>query len=517
MFRAPFTMHLHRCALVGSTSRGVLARGVSVTPLTDSSRALARIAEVCASARSSISIAQLAFDADCIPTRAVCNAAPQPFLDVLLAAARTRDVEVRVLLNGSRLLDTTPALRRALAAAGGERNIQIRSVRAFPRMMHMKLVVVDEHVAFLMGASLVNGYWDGARHTPDGHPAPPPGAGARPLHDVAIELRGSASAALARRFDAMWGTPSSKPVPASAPSKPFGGTVRVLRTAPRFNRDSGATEILDEYIEAIRRARKFIYLESQYFSARPIARALRDALAARPELEAIVLINQNPDITGYRGWQDARLRENGLLGHERVGVFSLWSATPSLQRAGRAEITQVFVHSKAAVIDDQWATVGTANLDGASLHSYGDDFGSRLGRRVFGRFRNFDINVALLDGAEDEPRTGAAERIRRELWARHLGPNVDVTNADGGWLTRWRDAANANVESLAAGSQRLVHGRVLPYVPNAHPAKQLGALGIDVDQAGLDLRFNPGATEVLCSPGWIKRLLPERMRGRIRT
>ena len=40
----------------------------------------------------------------------------------------------------------------------------------------------------------------------------------------------------------------------------------------------------------------------------------------------------------------------------------------------RRQITQVFVHSKVVAVDDRWAMVGSADLDGVSLHSYGDDF-----------------------------------------------------------------------------------------------------------------------------------------------
>jgi phosphatidylserine/phosphatidylglycerophosphate/cardiolipin synthase-like enzyme len=292
--------------------------------------------------------------------------------------------------------------------------------------------------------------------------------------------------------------------------------VQVLRTLPASPGDPrGRTEILDAYLEAIGRARTYIYLESQYFSARPIARAVRAALDAHPALEVILVLNQNPDVTAYRGWQDARLTECGLHDHPRVGTFALWSAVPSLRSPGRAEVTQVFVHSKVAVIDDAWATLGTANLDGASLHSYGDDFVSPLGRRVFGRFRNYDLNVALLDGTDGTPSTGVAADLRRRLWSRHLGKSpCDVAlHRAKGWLPLWRARAAQHVRELAMGMSSTPGGRVLPYVPSApHPRQQLAALGIDVDAAQLDLRFDPSWLDVRCNVGWMEKIVPEPLR-----
>ena len=242
---------------------------------------------------------------------------------------------------------------------------------------------------------------------------------------------------------------------------------------------------------------------------------MRDALDANAGLELILVINQNPDITAYRGWQDARLAEHELLGHPRVGVFALWSVVPAFQARERREITQVFVHSKVAVIDDAWATTGTANLDGASLHSYGDDFVHWPGRRVFGRYRNYDLNVAFHHQTDAEATNDLPGALRRRLWAQHLGLPAEALRerpADG-WLPVWRSCAARNVTCLAAGDRTIPRGRVLPYVARApHPRDQLRALGIDDEVAGLDLRFDPSRLDAVCNLGWMKRMIPERMR-----
>lgn len=512
-------------------------RDAEVELLTDTRSALVHITAACAAATRSIRISQLAFDADCIADE------PQAItlLETIVNAARRgtqhgAPLDVRILLQGGLLLDTSGALRQAIAELGAGAMVQVRTVKAFPRMMHAKTLIVDDTDAFVTGASLVNGYWDDARHAAAGAPDAGAGTGERPLHDAAIRVRGSAAQEIAEWFDELWGGEADdrwteKP---RTEDRRTGGpkdrtnegdarsvcaracAVQVLRTIPDSPDGAlGRTEILDAYLEAIGRARTCIYLESQYFSARPIARAVRAALDTQPALEVILVINQNPDVTAYRGWQDARLTECGLLAHPRVGVFALWSAVPSLRAPGRTEVTQVFVHSKVAVIDDAWATLGTANLDGASLHSYGDDFGSRLGRRVFGRFRNYDLNVALHDGVDGAPNSGVAADLRRRLWSKHLAlpPEILHERPAGGWLPLWRTRAAAHVRELAAGSSSAPCGRVLPYVPSApHPRQQLAALGIDLDAAALDLRFDPSWLDVRCNVGWMEKIVPEPLR-----
>ena len=516
-----------------ATSSGAV-RDTAVDLLTDTRAALADILAACDAATRSIWISQLAFDADCAahPDRAPHG---RTLLETLVAAAQRvapngAPLDVRIVLNGGLLLDTSPALRRAIAALGADGTVQLRTVMAFPQVMHAKVLVVDGEDAFLSSASFVNGYWDDARHAPEGALDAGAGTAERPLHDVAVRLRGSAARELGAWFEELWdraapGAPDADTTPVASPSQPSAPApaadvaVRVLRTQPDAGDAPGRTEILDAYLDAISRARSCIYLESQYFSARPIARAVRMALDAHPALEVVLVLNQNPDITAYRAWQDARLAEHGLLGHPRVGVFALWSATPSLRMAGRIELTQVFVHSKVGVIDDRWATLGTANLDGASLHSYGDDFASWAGRRVFGGYRNYDLNIELLDepnaggGRSRMPLTGLVPTLRQRLWSRHLGlPEEDLLERPaGGWLPMWRRRAAAHVAAVKRGEPPT--GRALPYVPRAHPRAQLRALGIDLDAAELVLRFDPGWIETHCSPGWMLKLLPDRVRA----
>jgi len=163
------------------------------------------------------------------------------------------------------------------------------------------------------------------------------------------------------------------------------------------------------------------------------------------------------------------------------------------------------VHSKTLVVDDAWATVGSANLDGVSLHSYGDDFASLAGRRVFRHVRNFDVNVTLDD--RDDALAGAVRDLRVRLWAEHLGVAAGrlAERPAGGWLGLWRARAARNVAALAGGRDAPTHaGFVLPYSTRATPRAQLADVGVDPD--GVRLHFNPGWLEVHCSPNWVRNM-----------
>jgi phosphatidylserine/phosphatidylglycerophosphate/cardiolipin synthase-like enzyme len=469
--------------------------------LIDNAAAYEGVLRAIASARRSIWMTQLAFDADCQAYgpdgrgRSVAGA--------LVAAAARGPIDVRIVLNETFLLDTARPLRRFFVGrlGGGARppgSIEVRGVSSFPRLLHAKMVIVDGTEAFLLGSPFVNGYWDDERHQPVDARRPLRELGGRPIHDLSVRMTGRPVADLERLFAELW-TPDAAGDAAPAARTP----VRVVSTFPRGvlrNRTQGATEILDALRQGIAAARSLVYIEHQYLSARPIVAALAEALRRERDLEIVAVLNENADVTFYRRWQNARLEESGLLAHPRVGLFALWSAARTPERT---QLNQVFVHSKVVAVDDVWATAGSANLDGVSLHSYGDDF-TGVGRRVFRHTRNFDVNVVV------EGRSAAG--LRSRLWSEHLGvPSASLIERPAGrWLPLWRAHATANVAALNAvhshSGEPVMRGFVLPYSLESTPARQLADVGVRVDPGHLDVRFNPGWLEVRFSPNWVRNM-----------
>lgn len=485
--------------------------------LVDNAVAYDTLLRVIDDAQRFVWITQLAFDADCVAHESGSGDKPRLLLDALRRAANERGVDVRLLLNASLLLDTATPLQRWLEAEGDTR-IAVRGIRAFPQLLHAKMVVADDEQAMLIGSPFVNGYWDDSRHRPSDDRRPMRELGGRPLHDLSMRITGSAVRSLRDAFAEMWndgsvGEHGDAIEPLRQHADRPSGSHRIARTMPRgalTQRPNGLTEILGEIQAGVARAQRLIYVEHQYLSSRRIIAALVRALARAPELEIVVVLNQNPDVTAYRGWQNTRLREAELLSHPRVGVFALWSVEAGEGAGAKVSINQVFVHSKVVTVDDSWTTVGSANLDGVSLHSYGSDFSSWLGGRVFRDVRNFDVNLVVDERAERAPTV--ARELRELLWREHLGDASGLSERSGAGegLARWRACAKANVALLdelsrgiaAAPSQTVL---ALPYSTRSTPAAQLADIGVG-NVEGLDLRFDPGWLEVHFSPNWIRNM-----------
>ena len=497
--------------------------------LVDNADAYRAVLAAIAESRESIWITQLALDADCVAyDTTVAGASPEAgasapggvrFFDALVAAS-ARGVAIRILLNQTLLLDTVTPLRVAVHRAQAT-DIRVRGIRRFPQLLHAKMLIVDERDALVLGSPFANGYWDDAEHRPHDARRPPRELGGRPLHDVSTRISGPAVRALGAVFAELWNDASdgdagdapieARPLRASQ----FGAAVGIARTAPHGilpRHSKGPTEILTAIERALGAARRLIYIEHQYLSSRRVIAALGAALDREPGLEVVIVLNQNPDVTAYRGWQNRRLREAGLLDHPRVGLFALWRAAPAATNSPAPgwSVNQLFVHSKVLLVDDTWVTIGSANLDGVSLHSYGDDFSGWLGRRVFREVRNFDVNLVVR--AEPDASESYVRELRMRLWSEHLAlaePTLDTAPREG-WLALWRARAADGIALLSRlpnvdQLEQQVIATVLPYSARSRPADQLRDVGVrGVERLGLC--FDPGWLEVHCSPNWVRNM-----------
>lgn len=406
----------------------------------------AAVAAAIGDARRAICLSQLLFDADFMlsPGRA-----RQTAMDALADAAR-RGVTVRLLLNDNAVVRDSCERAEAAAIASGAPTFLVRRFPVAPNVMHAKLMIVDDEVGFVLGPPFQSHYWDTPRHARD----EPRRHGEKPLHDVSVRIRGPAVAHLHESFARLWNARGAAAyggtdfLPPLAPRAAAGDArLQVVHTTPpRALPDSpeGERTILEAYLRALASARDYVYLETQYFTSPVVSEAITRALRLHDELQVILVLNEDTDVPGYVQWQIRRLAE---MGHprERLGVFVLRDARP------------IYVHSKVALADDSWATLGTANLDSMSL-DVADEFAAPIEP-------NLDTNVVVLDGVEGAPRTGFVAALRRRLWAEHLADEGvwSARRPADGWLALWRDVAAQNARRSERGEP--MAGRALPYVP----------------------------------------------------
>jgi phosphatidylserine/phosphatidylglycerophosphate/cardiolipin synthase-like enzyme len=428
--------------------------------------------------------------------------------EILLARNREHGVKVNILVN-DRLLD--PGLFDSLNSLNKyydqaqEKSQNSVEVRGFPRAattpMHAKIAVVDGKKAYVVGSPFVQGYFDAQTHTVD-----EPRRGVKsffehtscaPIHDVSASIEGPAVEALSRSFLELWDHDGSLSAPAAVAQPAAGNTaVQIVRTLPGNLLPAvprGETGILEAYLRAIREAEDTIFVDNQYFTDPLVGKALVRALNLHPNVQVIMVLNGRIDIPFYQSLQTRLIL--GMIddlnpdAKPRFGVYTLWShdAASAPQR-----IIRIYTHAKAGVVDDKWATVGSANLDGVSLH-LSQHLIPPVSAQERLEKRNIEINALIFNEVDGLPASPVPGQLRRLLWAEYLGYG-DADHPDlqspppGGWLELWRERAAAKLTGLKASPPAGHAALILEWRPEADPVKHLLALGLSRAQVLKSLR-----------------------------
>ena len=322
-----------------------------------------------------------------------------------------------------------------------------------PATQHHKLCVVDGETAFCGGLDIAPQRLDDSRHR-----------AAAPWHDIQCQVKGAPVFDIERNFFARWNSelprfrefvatantvqpPLRIDVPALAAmsaqagadafdQRPGTSRVQVIRTLA----EGVATDALlptttrrdieESYLNAIANAEQFVYIENQYVRWLPLA----DAIVARHRQQPIRVILVVPTLPEEVRNKRDKLVEHGLflqneflqrlaagLGAD-FGVFALVQRRPAaapdpLDLFGSA---QVYVHSKIMIVDDVFATVGSANTNGRGFYVDGE------------------LNIAWTDPS-------AVRGFRLKLWSEQLGRPRDLLSwKPPQFVAKWRAIATAN-------------------------------------------------------------------------
>ena len=165
-------------------------------------------------------------------------------------------------------------------------------------------------------------------------------------------------------------------------------------------------------------------------------------------LQVIVLLNIEPDVPFYPFKQRrliTRIRESDrpdATGPQRFGVFTRWTHESSARP--RPRILPVYVHAKVGIVDNIWATVGSANLDGLSLDS---SLPSDILNGLFNRDeqRAIEVNGVLFNS------DGSARQRRRHPAPQAVGGAPRVPHGRDGAPDIARPAAGPKQRRPTAG------------------------------------------------------------------
>jgi phosphatidylserine/phosphatidylglycerophosphate/cardiolipin synthase-like enzyme len=400
--------------------------------LVDGQEALPAIQAAIEGARSHVHIANW----HATPDFRLVREPDAPTLRELLAAAAER-VDVRLLLwAGPPLPVFQPT--RGLVRAEQRRFTENSSVRCVldsrERTLHChheKLVVVDDTTAFVGGVDFTA--LEGDRHDSTEHPPN------RPIcwHDLMVRLEGPIVADVAEHFRQRWTEVAGEALPAPARPEPAGDTsVQLLRTVPDGTYEfapRGEFSVLDAYLRALRSARRLVYLENQFLWSPEITEVLIDKLRDPPDdrFRVVLLLPRKPS----NGADTTRGQLGRLLDADAAGGSRRLLATTISAHEGH-ESVPVYVHAKLGIVDDEWMTIGSANLNEHSL------------------FNDTEVNVAT-----DDRRLIKDTRLR--LWSEHLqrpvaGDPTDVIDR------LWRPIAEEQASREARGERRTHRLTLLP-------------------------------------------------------
>ncbi len=302
-----------------------------------------------------------------------------------LKGAAARGVRVRLLIDGIGSRGFVDAGAQALRAAGVEVRVFKKDhnwfslARARLRRLHRKVAIFDSRIAFVGGINIVSDF------------APPNTD--RPQFDFSTRVEGPLVSTIEANAKQVW-----------------------LSTFPRYLRRSVAAPSEETPTMPQGNAHAAFIFRDNFRNRRSIENSLREAIAGAKN--EVILANAY-FLPGWRFRQTLRAAAKRgvkvkLLLQGHTDHVLLRAATRYLYahmlRAGVyiAEYERAMLHAKVCVVDGEWASVGSSNLDPFSL---------MLSREANVVVRDVEFAVGLRNSLQKAIETESAS-ISPPLWAR---------------------------------------------------------------------------------------------------
>jgi phosphatidylserine/phosphatidylglycerophosphate/cardiolipin synthase-like enzyme len=287
------------------------------------------------------------------------------------------------------------------------------------------------------------------------------------MHDLYLELAGPCATDVHHNFVQRWNEASERgaddgcwpnathardlPFPTRASSAAGDVLAQVQRTVraglyedgtatpggTAFAIEQGDLSIYEQYGKAIAAARSYVYLENQALAQPETVEALHDALGRGVDVTVLVPADAQPFFKQRRKQPEAQafMERLGALGeHDRFALAGIAAPDPA------GTLRDIYVHAKAALIDDTWATIGSCNVTPRSF------------------FGHTEMNVSFWS-------PDVVRGLRVELLHEHLG--VDTAGLDPrAAFACYRQIAQDNAARKARGE--LLHGLAFAIDPRTY-------------------------------------------------
>jgi phosphatidylserine/phosphatidylglycerophosphate/cardiolipin synthase-like enzyme len=289
---------------------------------------------------------------------------------------------------------------------------------------HQKIVTIDDSLAFVGGMDLTVDRWDTSEHRPaEPSRKKPDGTPYGPVHDIELLIDGEAAAAAAMLVRERWrivtgeivGQPASRPDPwpSGLPPDFRDVPIGIARTCPAWRRERGIGEVAALTADALRAARRSIYIESQYFTHFATADILAEQLRNPQGPEIVIVASREMHGTIERLVMGAN-RNRLIRRLKRADLFDRLRVYHAVV-GGAGGDCGVLIHSKLIIVDDELLRIGSSNLNNRSV--------------------GLDTECDLaIEATDDDTRAGIAG-IRARLIAEHLAADAkrvaELTAAEG--------------------------------------------------------------------------------------
>ncbi len=335
---------------------------------------------------------------------------------------RNPQLEVRALIWSAAVVHAPSEPKQLLLGAEWDKHerisVKLDTFHPIYGAHHQKVVVIDDSIAFAGGMDLTVRRWDSRPHMLD-NPSrvSPDGAAYAPIHDVQMCVDGEAAADLGDLARDRWLRATGEELapcserrdiwPASLDPDFRNHQVAVARTYPQCGGCEPTIEVERLTRESLKHARRHIYIEQQYMTARFVGDILRDHLRNPDGPEIMVVMTRES-----RGFA-----ERLVMGNNRDRLIRRLKKD---DKHGRLRVcypvirdesgeSQVMVHSKLMLIDDWFLRVGSANLNNRSM--------------------GLDSECDLAVEAEDDDARRAIEQLKWRLIGEHLDVCADQISA----------------------------------------------------------------------------------------